>query len=274
MTPATRQLLRRWTKRAGPGLLAALLAVSGCGGPQALNTEVTPWIWIANPNGVVGTKASSGSLDVLDFKNDLNFDEIAFPFGIDLGIEFERKMITLSVWDVGFKGSATFSSPKEFGGTTFAAGEVVSSSFNLPFYRIGYANTFGLPGERSLALEGALQVIDFDVTLRSPTQSGRFSGTVPVLVVGVRGEYRLTDRLGLRGRAIGLSYSRVLGVQSDFFGIRGEFLDYRLELTWDLGQTSTAQFGWASFVMDLENGSGDRLKTRLVGPVASLQIRF
>lgn len=272
--------VKRFHTNAIVSVLACVLVAAGlvgCERPERFSQEYTPWLWVAHPIGKVRASNTAVAGDNLRFGSGLDMDDFVASIGVDGVIEIDRRLITFSALAVEMTGRKRFLSPMKFEDLTFAefGPETVRTDYDLLLWRIGYGNAFGTPGERMFALEGAMQVIDFNINLRGSTGiSDSLDGTIPVLVVGMRVDCRLTESLVLRAQLFGLSYPRVFGIKNDFFRIRGDFVTWRLNLLWGSREDVRLLAGWSSVLMDLDNGRGDRIKTELHGLMAGLQLRF
>ena len=212
--------------------------------------------------------------DRLDFHGNLDLDRLTIPFGVDADIWIGSNNLGIYISSLSLSGNETFGSDKKFGGQTFIAGERVRSNLNLTLIRLGWAA--GLRNTRGdyITFETNFEFIDFDLDLRSPSAQVSFGGKVPAFLVGVVGNFHLTEKTGLRLTARGLSLAGLFGFDSDFYEVQGKFQDYQVEYAWNPYPWMDLRAGLRSFDMEVSNAVGDLMDISLFGLVGGLEMRF
>lgn len=250
-------------------------ALAGCAYEQEIATEVTPWVWTAGVAGEVRSTEAGLVGTNLDFRSSLDFERFQFIPGLDAAVNLGSSEIDLTVWGVSLRGSSVFGAPVAFSGVPFAPGVNIRSEFDLFLVRLGYSTSFGKPDAARFTMGGALQVIDFDLDLRSATpQAASLDGTASLLVVDLSGSIPVHERVLVRLDAQGLSIPRLFGIRGDFFDIRDEFLTWRLGADWRASEHVAVHLRLVLFLMDIANSEGDRLETTFFGPEVGVTFRF
>jgi hypothetical protein len=112
-----------------------------------------------------------------------------------------RHRLDFSIFDLSRDASRTIQETIDFGDQTFQINTVVNTSNDLTITKVDY--TFApLSRPRGfLGVIGGLYVSSTKLSLSSPNVGAAESEdvTAPLPVLGVRGEYRATDRIALRG---------------------------------------------------------------------------
>jgi hypothetical protein len=112
-----------------------------------------------------------------------------------------RHRIDFSIFDLSRDASRTIQETINFGDRTFQINTVVNTSNDLTITKVDY--TFApLSRERGfLGVIGGLYVSSTKLSLSNPTLGAAESESVtaPLPVLGVRGEYEITEKIALRG---------------------------------------------------------------------------
>lgn len=163
-----------------------------------------------------------GSGTIIDFEGDLGLDASDTTFRIDGYFRFnEKHSLDFSVFDLSRTASKTIQEDIQFGDITFVIDAQVDTKSDLSVYKLAYTYSFLRREKGSLGATIGVHVADAQMRLseQSLGRSERRGITAPLPVIGLRGEYSLSDRFTLRGSAefFSLTYDDVDGSLSDFF---------------------------------------------------------
>ena len=140
----------------------------------------------------------------IDLEDDLGLESSTsvFRFGGYYWLK-PRQRVDFSIFDLSRDASRTIQENIEFGDQTFAINTVVTTSNDTTITKVDY--TFApLNKQRGfLGVIFGLYVSSNKLTLSQPTLGTRESEdlTAPLPVLGLRGEYEVTERITLRGAA-------------------------------------------------------------------------
>ncbi|MGH6999670.1 MAG: hypothetical protein ACREEO_15850, partial [Phenylobacterium sp.] len=197
------------------GMFAAVLATAAV--PLAAQAQddwriaVTPYIWVAFPQGDVTAIAQrGGGGGGLDEDVKANFDDVglsgAFTGSVDVGYGRFGVLADLTYYEI------TADKDIALGRLPDVEGELeVAGTKGLI---VGYWRAYETESSQVDLLGGAHYLgIDTDVSVRAPNRSATFSAEEDLWdpVIGVRGKTRLSEHFGL----IGLATYGGFGVSSD-----------------------------------------------------------
>ena len=145
--------------------------------------------------------SSSGSGSDIDLEDDLGLEDSTSVARFGGYFWFKpRHRFDVSVFDLSRDASRTIQETIDFGDQTFQINTVVNTSNDTTIYKLDY--TFA-PLNRPrgfLGVIGGLYVSANKLSLSSPNAAAESEDlTAPLPVLGVRGEYEITDRIALRG---------------------------------------------------------------------------
>lgn len=175
-----------------------------------------------------------GSIDDgtnINFETDLGIDSSDTVFRVDGYYRFsERHRFDFSVFDLSRSASKQIVKDIQWGDTLFAIDTVVKTDNALSVYKAAYTYSF-LNGEDGyLGATFGLYVADSKMRLEEENLGSAEIGqlTAPLPVIGLRGEYALSDRWSFRasGEFFFIEYENVDGSLVDFYaGIDYQVLD-------------------------------------------------
>ena len=175
-----------------------------------------------------------GSIDDgtnIDFETDLGIDSSDTVFRVDGYYRFnERHRFDFSVFDLSRSASKQIVKDIQWGDTLFAIDTVVKTDNALSVYKAAYTYSF-LNGEDGyLGATFGVYVADSKIRLEEENLGSAEVGqlTAPLPVIGLRGEYALSDRWSFRasGEFFFIEYENVDGSLVDFYaGIDYQVLD-------------------------------------------------
>ena len=148
--------------------------------------------------------AIPGSGTPVDLENDLGFDKSDTVFRIDGYYRFnEKHRIDFSVFDLSRSASKQIQKEIDWNDTIYPIDTVVDASLDLAIYKLAYTWSFMRRDSGYLGLTAGLYTADIDTSI-SAESIGRSSSsgfTAPLPVLGLRGQYDLSERWSLRGSA-------------------------------------------------------------------------
>ncbi len=167
----------------------------------------------------------------INFETDLGIDSSDTVFRVDGYYRFsERHRFDFSVFDLSRSASKQIVKDIQWGDTLFAIDTVVKTDNALSVYKAAYTYSF-LNGEDGyLGATFGLYVADSKMRLEEENLGSAEIGqlTAPLPVIGLRGEYALSDRWSFRasGEFFFIEYENVDGSLVDFYaGIDYQVLD-------------------------------------------------
>jgi hypothetical protein len=151
---------------------------------------------------VDGSIPNSGT--PVDLENDLGFDKSDTVFRLDGYYRFNDKhRIDFSVFDLSRSASKQIQTEIDWNDTIYPIDTAVDASLDLAIYKLAYTWSFMRRDSGYLGLTAGLYTADIGTSL-SAESIGRSSSsgfTAPLPVVGLRGQYDLSERWSLRGSA-------------------------------------------------------------------------
>jgi len=173
-----------------------------------------------------------GKGTVIDFEDDLGLDSSDSVFRIDGHYRFSQKhRVNFSVFDLSRDSSATILRDIQYGDKIFPIDTVVNTSFDLNIYKLTYAYSFMQRDSGYLGVSLGIHIGDSKIGLDQQSL-GQFevsSITAPLPVIGLIGEYELTDRLtlGASGELFAFEFDNVDGSLVDLYvGIDYQIIDH------------------------------------------------
>jgi len=148
--------------------------------------------------------AIPGSGTPVDLENDLGFDKSDTVFRVDGYYRFNDKhRIDFSVFDLSRSASKQIQTEIDWDDTIYPIDTAVDASLDLAIYKLAYTWSFMRRDSGYLGLTAGLYTADIGTSL-SAEAIGRSSSsgfTAPLPVVGLRGQYDLSEIWSLRGSA-------------------------------------------------------------------------
>lgn len=175
-----------------------------------------------------------GSIDDgtnINFETDLGIDSSDTVFRVDGYYRFsERHRFDFSVFDLSRGASKQIVKDIQWGDTLFAIDTVVKTDNALSVYKAAYTYSFLNREDGYLGATFGFYVADSKIRLEEENLGSAEVGqlTAPLPVIGLRGEYALSDRWSFRasGEFFFIEYENVDGSLVDFYaGIDYQVLD-------------------------------------------------
>lgn len=164
-----------------------------------------------------------------DLESDLGLDASDSVFRIDGYYRFnERHRIDFSVFDLSRNASKQIDEQIQWGDTQYDIDTVIKSNVDLAIYKAAYTYSFLDREDGYLGATGGFYVIDTQASLKEQTLGSAEVGelTAPLPVIGLRGEYALSERWSVRasGEFFFVEYDNVDGSLVDLYA----GVDYRV----------------------------------------------
>jgi len=167
-----------------------------------------------------------------NFEKDLDLDGSDSVFRVDGYYRFnERHRVDFSVFDLSRVSSNQITTDIQWGDTLFVIDTVVKTDNDLSIYKAAYTYSFLDRESGYLGATFGFYVADWKASLREenlgPAEVGEV--TAPLPVIGLRGEYALSDRWSFRasGEFFFIEYEDVEGSLVDLYaGIDYRVLDH------------------------------------------------
>ena len=159
---------------------------------------------------------------IIDLESDLGLDRSDTVFRLDGYWRFnERHRIDLSVFDLSRQKTRVIDEEIEWGDTVYPINARIKSEFDVVIYKLAYTWSFLRREKGYLGLTGGLYIASFGTSLREANLGGVESDTVtaPLPVIGLRGEYEISDRWTFRasGELFALEYEEYDGSLVDLY---------------------------------------------------------
>jgi hypothetical protein len=148
----------------------------------------------------IDASSDSPGSDV-DLEKDLGLDSSDSVFRIDGYFKFNDKhRIDASWFDLSRSSVKQIDREIEWNGTIYPINTNINSVFDLDIYKVAYTWSFIRQDKGYVGLSAGLYIADFATTLDAAAIGQREvgDGTAPLPVLGLRGEYRFTDRWTFR----------------------------------------------------------------------------
>lgn len=167
----------------------------------------------------------------INFEKDLNLDTSDTVFRVDGYYRFNSKhRIDFSVFDLSRASSSPISRDIQYGDELYTLSTVVSADIDLQIYKAGYTYSFMERDKGYLGATAGVYVADTRASLSTTGLGQAAAGdiTAPLPVIGLRGEYALSDRWTFRGSGefFFLEYGDIDGALVDLYaGVDYSVLD-------------------------------------------------
>ena len=165
----------------------------------------------------------------VDLENNLGFDKSDSVFRFDGYFRFnEKHRLDFSTFDLSRSASKQIDQDIEWNGELFPVDVRVDASLDLTIYKLAYTWSFLQREKGYLGVTGGLYVADVGTSIAADSLDRLSSGgvTAPLPVLGLRGQYDLSDKWSLRGSAeiFAIEYGDYTGSLYDVYA----GMDYQL----------------------------------------------
>ncbi len=203
-------------------------------------------------DGQIGTMIGTD----VDLEAELGLDTSDNVFRLDGYYRFNQKhRIDFSWFDLSRTGSKQIQREINWKDTLFAVDTVIDSEFDLSIYKVAYTWSFMRRDKGYLGLTAGLYIADISTSLSAPLVGTQEGGgfTAPLPVIGLRGEYQISDKLSFRasGEIFAFSYGDFDGSLYDIYvGVDYQLFD---RMAIGVGLNSVKM----NLGVDKENANGD-----------------
>jgi hypothetical protein len=187
-------------------------------------------VFITDRTSATRVDGSDGSIGTpIDLESKLGLDTSEAVFRLDGYFKFnDRHRIDFSVFDLSRDATRQIDTEITWRGIVFPINATVDSKIDFNIYKLAYTWSFFRREKGYLGITGGLYVADVAANLSAENIADRAGGdvTAPLPVIGLRGEYRFTDKWIFRASAelFGLEYEAMEGSLTDLYA----GIDYRL----------------------------------------------
>ena len=214
-----------------------------------------------------------GDVDIrVDFEDDLGLRDSQSVGRLAAFYKFnERHQLDFDVFDLSQRSAATLEREIEWGDTVFPIAAEISTGLDLSIYKIAYTYYPLRRDEGKLGITGGFYVADIDLEMRVQENDLREIGdvTAPLPVLGVRGEYYLSDRWRLSASI------EWFGVEIDEYD--GQLLDSLIAADFRMSEHSSIGLGYNHVDLDVD-ATEEKLQADLTwkysGVIAYLRFTF
>ncbi|MEE4277910.1 MAG: hypothetical protein V2I82_05495 [Halieaceae bacterium] len=208
----------------------------------------------------------------VDLEKELGLSRSDSVFRVDAFYSFnEAHRIDVSWFDLSRSSSTQIERDIEWNGTLYPVDTTVNSQFDLDIYKLAYTWSFWRKDRNFLGVTGGLYIADTGTSLSADTIGARevTSATAPLPVIGLRGQYFLTQKWSVRA-----SGEFFLFESGDW---DGDLVDLYLGVDYELSDRIAVGVGFNSVTFDLgvskENFAG-QLDWGYSGGLVFLRGRF
>lgn len=191
----------------------------------------------------VGTDVLIGAS--IDLEDTLGIDESDFVGRFDTFFAFNpRHRIDFSIFDISRSGTRSIGEDLDFGEVVIPAGEV-DTTFNTMVVKLAYRYNFVADTRTAIGFSAGLHTMGIDLGLDSTvgSVSESFDVTAPLPVIGLHGEYALSERWKI------LASSELFQIDIGYFS--GYLQDNRLAIEHDLFE----HMGWGVSLNGFQMGA-------------------
>ena len=148
--------------------------------------------------------AIPGSGTPVDLESDLGFDKSDTVFRVDGYYRFNDKhRIDFSIFDLSRSASKQIQTEIDWNDTIYPIDTAVDASLDLAIYKLAYTWSFMQRDKGYLGLTAGLYTADIGTSIAAESigRSSSSGVTAPLPVIGLRGQYDLSEKWSLRGSA-------------------------------------------------------------------------
>ncbi len=243
-----------WT--VGLGALSAPTAVLAQEPEQRERAAISFGAFISKPETEARVDSDSGQGTDLKLEDDLGLQSSTTIARLDGHWWLSRRnRLDFSVFNFSRDGTRTIDETINFGDRTFAINTVLNSTQDLDIAKAAYTFAPVIKDRGFVGLTAGLYVAQTKLTLSQATLGTAETEdlTAPLPVIGVRGQYAVTDRIKLRGSL------EVFGI--DTGDVSGRLNDFNIAADYGFGKRFAVGLAYNDVGMDIdasEGGSGFR----------------
>jgi hypothetical protein len=204
-------------------------------------------VFVTDRDSSTRIDGDAGSGTNVDLEDDLGLRDSDSVFRIDGYWRFAGKhRFDFSAFDLSRSATKQIDREIDWGDTTYPISATLETDVELEIYKAAYTYMFLKKGRSFLGGTIGLYIADIGTRLSSPS-AGSFESnnvTAPMPVIGLRGEYRFSDRWSLRG-------------SSEFFVVDSGDVDgslYDIYAGLDFSATQNVAFGLGFNAVNIDIG--------------------
>ena len=191
--------------------LMAFFAVGSARDAQALGFGVEADYWLTSLSGDVRSDLGSVTGDTVDLRETLGLKTRNIT-NYSAYFEMDHSRLSIGQTPLSYSARQTLSAPFDFQGRTYQANWDVESELSLKQIDVQYTHwllNFDTVAVTKIGLAAAVKYIDAKASLKVPSQgiSEEQSLSMPIPMIGVRGEAGIGDLVRVVGNATGIGYS-------------------------------------------------------------------
>ena len=162
-----------------------------------------------------------------------------------------RNRLDFSVFNFSRDGTRTIDETIDFGDRTFAINTVVNSTQDLDIVKAAYTFAPVIKDRGFVGVTAGLYVAQTELSLSQATLGTAQTEdlTAPLPVIGVRGQYAITDRIKLRGSL------EVFGIETG--DVSGHLNDFNIAADYGFGKRFAVGLAYNDVGMDIDASNGD-----------------
>lgn len=186
---------------------------------------------------------------LIDLEDQLGLDKSDAVFRLDGFYRFNRRhRLDFSVFDLSRDATATIDETVQFGDRVFAVNTTVSTEFDLLIAKMAYTWAFIERPQGFLGATLGVYVADVTIGISEPNLGSVETGdiTAPLPVVGLRGEYLLSERWSLRAS------SELFFVEID--DVEGQLVDLNAGIRFQAFDNVAFGLAYNAVTIDVESG--------------------
>ena len=243
-----------WT--VGLGALSAPTTLLAQEPEQRERAAISFGAFISKPETEARVDSDSGQGTDLNLEDDLGLQSSTTIARLDGHWWLSRRnRLDFSVFNFSRDGTRTINETINFGDRTFAINTVLNSTQDLDIAKAAYTFAPVIKDRGFVGLTAGLYVAQTKLTLSQATLgTAETEGlTAPLPVIGVRGQYAVTERIKLRGSL------EVFGI--DTGDVSGRLNDFNIAADYGFGKRFAVGLAYNDVKMDIdasEGGSGFR----------------
>ncbi len=208
--------------------------------------------FISKPDTEARVAGDAGNGTDLNLEDDLGLESSTTILRIDGHWWMSRRnRLDASAFSFSRNGSRTIDETIDFGDETYQINTVVNSTSDVDIWKAAYTFAPVIKERGYLGLTAGLYVSQNALSLSQATLGSVESEelTAPLPVIGVRGQYAITDRIKLRGAV------ELFGIDTD--DASGRLSDFNIGADYRLGKRFAVGLAYNKVAMNIAATDGD-----------------
>jgi hypothetical protein len=209
------------------------------------------WLGVLNTSFRNGPPATASKVSLEDTFGASRL-QVVFPLEVCARTKDAEFRFRYMFWNE--TASRVVAGPLNFGASSFSGSteatlntDVLGADF---LYRIVARDAF------DLYFSTGADLVSTEITLSDASSTESIDEIVPVITVGLGLRVRLKEDLSLSVSSAALSYSQLLGMDEEFFGVNDTYRDIEISLQWNRFDDSSWGIAWKHYEVGFDS---DRL---------------